>query len=471
MKTNGYLITGSSNSFSSKGDSDAYCIRLSKEGKMLWSKVYGTSLEEFETKCWGTRDSGFIIAFEALKKSGKDTCIFVVKCDKNGNMQWSKSIKNTEVEINIPQYIYQSKKGDYYLLNERVEGFKNDHFSLIKLNSSGDLQWGKSINSKALSDFVTVNLAETNNGNIIASGYSLGDNFNTYGSYIILYVFDEANGNIKQCKKICTANCNMFTDLRPDNLYVNNDSIFINGLYSPENRVFYTCWFSFKMSDTQVKANYNLLRQNNSIQYLINKKFIKQPGEGYRYDLLFTDDGGYISASYPGDITINKYDSLGGICISSTIPSIDTSIYKTIFFIYDKSYEVLDDTITATNAIIKTKDVAGQKTTCFSNGTTQPKILTETNVALFSSNNATLNVYPNPAKDFVTVKFQLSQPSLHQLKIFSVDGKCISTKRFQLNKNDSSVKLDIKSLSPGLYYIQVDGLEKLTVIKFIKNNN
>jgi hypothetical protein len=129
MKTNGYLVTGSSNSFSSKGDSDAYCIRLSKEGKMLWSKVYGTYLEEFGTKCWGTSDSGFIIAFEARKKNGKDTCMFVVKCDKNGNIQWSKSIKNTEVEINIPQYIYQSKKGDYYFLNERVGDFKDDHFA------------------------------------------------------------------------------------------------------------------------------------------------------------------------------------------------------------------------------------------------------------------------------------------------------------------------------------------------------
>ncbi|MEP6466926.1 MAG: T9SS type A sorting domain-containing protein [Parafilimonas sp.] len=474
MRSNGYLVTGSSKSFGN-GDSDAYCIRLGRNGTMLWSKVYGTSSEEFGTKCWATNDGGFMLAFGSRRRNGKDSCTFITKCDKDGNIQWSKEIKNTKLISSSPEYIYQSKQGDYYLLCIRNQQFVYDNFSILKLNNSGDLAWEKEIDSKSSSEFIAGQIAETNNGDIIVSGASQGDEFGTFGSYIILYIFSQKNGDIKQCKKVCSANCFIYTELSPENFYLQNDTIFISGRYSPDNYFTnYTCWFSFKLNDTPIAAKYNLRKDYNSIQYLINKKFIKQSEQGYLPYLLFTDDGGYLysyenqnqSTSY--DIYADKYDSIGHICSRNNIVAIDTNIYNVNFFLYNKDYRILSDSVTVSEAIIRTKDVTEQKILCIDNLITSNKKSNQSDALSSKINSSTFIVYPNPAKDFVTVNLKLNTSSLLQFEIFSIEGKNVISKSFNVNKGSTQIKIDIKNLQAGIYYIKIDGLDKPVILKFLK---
>ena len=477
MNVNGYLVTGLTNNFGA-GDTDAYCIRLNDEGKMLWSKAYGTSSSEFGTKCWGTTDSGFIMSFQSGgRQYGVDSCTFIVKCNKQGNIQWSKAIKNTDLTTNTTQYIYQSKQGDYYLLRDKYGDFKTNKFSILKLNNAGKLVWEKVLNAKTSTYFISVQILETGNGDIVVSGYSLGDNFYTYGSYIILYVLSEKNGAIKQCKKILSVNASMFADLRSENVYTKNDSVFIAGLYAPdgysEGNV-YTCWLSLKFNDKLAKGKYIDRQDYNSVQYLINKNFIKQSEESYNSETLFTNDGGYIRA-YRGvvknsyDVVVNKYDSLGRICSESEVPGFDSTIYDTSFVVSDKKYDTFANTEKLIDTSLIVTDVAAQKTICFTPDTTLGKTYKKTNATLNNINKKAFTVYPNPTKDFIIINVETSKPSLLQIEITTLEGKIILSKNMQVLKGDNQVKFEVRNFQQGIYYIKINGLDKPTTLKFLKD--
>ncbi|HEY2726107.1 MAG TPA: T9SS type A sorting domain-containing protein [Parafilimonas sp.] len=474
MKVNGYLVTGSTNNFGA-GDSDDYCIRLNDEGKMLWAKTYGTSSSEFGTKCWGTSDSGFIMAFESGgRQYGKDSCTFIIKCDKKGSIEWSKAIKNTDLTVNTSEYIYESKKGNYYLLRDKYGDFQTNKFSILKLNNLGEFIWEKVINAKTSTYFIPVQISEASNSDIAISGYSLGDNFYTYGSYIILYVLAEKNGDVKQCKKILPANASMFAHLRPENVYFKNDSVFIAGLYSPDNyENLYTYSFSLKFNDTKAKGKYMDRQQYNSIQYLVNKNLIKQSEEGYNSEILFTNDGGYIHA-FRGNvqnninIVVDKYDSLGGICTSTLIPGFDTTIFQKTFVVSDKKYDTFANSEKVIDTALIVTDVTAQRTICFTRNAESQRAFKQTNAALINLNKQAITIYPNPARDFVIVNLKLNTSTLLQFEIFSIEGKNIISKSLHANKGTAQIKLDIRNLQAGFYYIKIDGLDKPSILKFLK---
>jgi hypothetical protein len=69
-----------------------------------------------------------------------------------------------------------------------------------------------------------------------------------------------------------------------------------------------------------------------------------------------------------------------------------------------------------------------------------------------------LSLYPNPANDQLTIK--VGGEALHSASLYNIFGQL--QKKWQMGGSET---IDIRSLSPGTYFIRVDGI---STAKFIK---
>jgi uncharacterized delta-60 repeat protein len=72
----------------------------------------------------------------------------------------------------------------------------------------------------------------------------------------------------------------------------------------------------------------------------------------------------------------------------------------------------------------------------------------------------TLTIYPNPATDFISIS---SQEKLTGIKILNADAKTILSQEV----NDFNIKLNIKNMDKGIYFIQMQSEQKIIVKKLI----
>jgi len=68
-------------------------------------------------------------------------------------------------------------------------------------------------------------------------------------------------------------------------------------------------------------------------------------------------------------------------------------------------------------------------------------------LAIKESDDLKINIYPNPSEDEVTI--ELSEPSMINLQVISIQGKLVLSK-----KHDTSMSLDVSGLPSGVYLIK-----------------
>jgi hypothetical protein len=82
------------------------------------------------------------------------------------------------------------------------------------------------------------------------------------------------------------------------------------------------------------------------------------------------------------------------------------------------------------------------------------------------NSEATIQAQPNPTKDFLTIDIsKFAKAKIKQIQVFNFQGKI--EKKINL-KNNTNVKLDVRGLKPGVYYINFIGTEPIQSIKFQK---
>ncbi len=127
-------------------------------------------------------------------------------------------------------------------------------------------------------------------------------------------------------------------------------------------------------------------------------------------------------------------------------PSVSYSSGNTATFTY-VPYSVGTTTITLTLKDDGGTWLGGEDETAISFDLTLEENLSDGQ--LLRKQKATLNIYPNPAKDMISVVL----PSMQQgeLAIYNINGKQEISRMVQGNK--TMMKLDVNALKPGLYYV------------------
>ncbi len=80
-----------------------------------------------------------------------------------------------------------------------------------------------------------------------------------------------------------------------------------------------------------------------------------------------------------------------------------------------------------------------------------------------TKDNTTIKVYPNPAKDVITIN-GLNTSAKTTLSLYNISGTLIQ----QATANEANHSFNIQNLAAGSYYIKVQSGENLTTLKFVK---
>jgi hypothetical protein len=212
-----YLCGTLSRPFGTQG---AFVVKTTDNGTVLWSRVIPAGGQQLFRRVQATADSGAITVglSSTLPASARFSGI-VVKWDKNGNRQWSKSFSTNSANGDWALGVIQTSDGGYLLTgNQNSAGFQASGYAL-KMDALGNAQWIKRYAYPEGIDFQGA--IETSDGYVVSGEYLFNGNSTYYGLIVKL---SKANGSVLSAKGLITNGpliCNGALKKRPGGFYFN----------------------------------------------------------------------------------------------------------------------------------------------------------------------------------------------------------------------------------------------------------
>lgn len=194
-KDGGYILGGYSNSSASgektggvRNDYDYWIVKLDAAGNIQWDKTIGGNNSDVLQALQQTKDGGYILGGysnsnprrekSAYSRGGYD--YWVVKLDKDANIQWEKTIGGNSYDL--LEAIQQTKDGGYILGGYSTSGKSgsksqdsrgSEDYWIVKIDADGNKQWDRTIGGNR-GDYLR-SLDQTADGGYILGGTSGSD--------------------------------------------------------------------------------------------------------------------------------------------------------------------------------------------------------------------------------------------------------------------------------------------------------
>lgn len=453
----GYILAGSASSTNgdvtgNHGLQDFWVVRTNSTGNILWQKSLGGSAGDAATSVRQTSDGGYIVAGTSNSNNGDVTGnhggsdVWVIKLDPSGNLQWQKSLGGSNDEA--AQSVRQTTDGGYIIAGFATSyngdvtsgnaGYRD--YWVIKLNASGNLQWEKTYGGGF--EDVAFSIEQTTDGGYIIGGYSSSiDNIVTgnHGSTDYWIVKINATGTLQWQKSLGGSGIDKAYSVKQtsDGGYiVMGESISNDG----------------DVTGSHGNYDYWLVKLSPAGNLQWQKTYGGSLYDRGR-DVSQTTDGGYImiGISFPvniegttsngaNDYLIIKTDALGSMEWLQTYGGLQDDYATTIKQTLDGGYILCGYSDAITN----------------NSGNYDYWIIKLTGNQLSTHENSiksNISIYPNPAKDFVTIDHL---PNETTISIYDMAGRKI----FSKNYTETKVLIHTSQLTSGVYIIQVDDKEK-----------
>ena len=385
----GYYIVGNSNSYSS-GDFDALVVKTDLQGNQLWSKTYGTVNWEQINDAVFDSDSGIVMVGSSQTPLGGGSDIYMVKLNQNGDTLWTKTfggtghdVANTIINVEDSMFIVG---GEFYNQDSSlVKGF------LMKMNQNGNVVWMNQIGDNGTFGITDITLFSNR---IYAVGWKFDPLLNEHDNYSGRY---ELNGDL-------------FSEL----VYVNQGDVILDQLsFSGNLTKLYIGYRYENLSNPIFGLDVALGRFDSNIAWDNGPVTIINLEEEKAEQIIQTSDGGTFAVGWTTYMESTVY---GG---------------SNIFALKIGPNDELPIT-TGIQAI-------------------------NTLVSVTEESTAVKNIYPNPTKDLITVN-GISSP--FDYFIFSSLGDLV------MQGQSFEKSLSLEFLNEGIYFIKIEGLS--TPFKIIK---
>jgi len=164
---------------SGMGLNDVYLTRFSKNGKIVWSKKFGTSHDDEGIDAVEARDGSFIVITRT--SNGYNQNMVIMRLTQYGNVIWKKNYKTNDI---ISAYkIIQLRDGNFLLSLSQNARLQKEYIRLIKFDIQKNITNDKVLNTTYSS--ALIDIKEYSNSNLIGVGY-VKDDYNTDGLVVIL---------------------------------------------------------------------------------------------------------------------------------------------------------------------------------------------------------------------------------------------------------------------------------------------
>ncbi len=513
----GYILSGYSNSddgdvSGNHGGLDYWIVKLNDTGNIEWQKSLGGSADDESFSIQQTTDGGYITAGYSESDDGDvsgnhgSDDMWIVKLNSSGNIEWQKSLGGSGDEIAFS--IKQTLDGGYVVAggdrsnDGDVSNNRGDlDFWIVKLNNEGTLQWQKSFGGSFFDEAYSID--QTSDGGYIVTGEtssSDGDVKGLHGGTDEWIIRLDADGNMQWQKCLGGSDYDIGSSVKQTNdggYIAAGTSDSHDGDVSGVHGEAGDCWIVRLNSTGDLQWQLCLGGSNSEDAWSIDK----------------TSDGGYIvggsSSSSDGDISNNyggddywvvklKPDNILPITMLALTGkaqgkqnilnwttateqnntgfevqrSSDGYSFSKVGFVNTKavngssnlklSYDFSDIGFAASANYYRLKQID------------KDDKFTLSNIVLLRDGNAPaigdVSIYPNPAKNIVTVKIALANSDNIKLAVTDMSGKTIFTKSVLAGNGETIVQVDASRLSPGSYFIKViSGNGKENVVKkFVK---
>jgi hypothetical protein len=185
----GYALVGYTYAL---GDSGyvSWLVKTDANGNLVWNQTYSLSSANSAGCVVQASDGGYVLVGGVTSSDGTGVDSWLAKTDANGTMQWSKTYD--ESGGNEMYVLVQASDGGYAVSGYTTSfGAGNIDFWLIKVDSSGNVQWNQTYGGTG--NETVDSLIQTIDG-----GYALGGYSNSFGSSEdFLLVKTDSSGNVQ----------------------------------------------------------------------------------------------------------------------------------------------------------------------------------------------------------------------------------------------------------------------------------
>jgi hypothetical protein len=463
----GYIVAGNTKSYDGDvvgnhgGYSDAWIVKISGAGELQWQKSLGGTGEDAAYSIGLTSDGGYIVGGFTTSTDGDIVAnhgqfdAWVIKLSSSGDIEWQKTIGGTSDEW--IKSIQQTADGGYVFAGyaHSISGdiptyIGNTEAWVMKLSATGTIEWQKALGGVAYDRLY--HIRQTADGGYVTVGFTNSlhaDGLETYGDYDGCVTKLSASGIIQWQKGLGGTADDYAFDVQQtsDNGYIVAGSTESNDFQVSGNHGYEDAWI-VKLSGT------------GELQW---QKTFGGTDDDRPYCIRQISDGNYIFAgqtwSADGDITLNqgwtdgwivKISDSGSLLWQKTIGSYGIDTIQDIKPTDDGRY------IVAGYANSFDGDVAGN------HGSYDAWVVKlDSEMATATFDNRQLKVFPNPVQSIL----QLQAPngvSMDAITIIDMEGKTV------LEQSSTSNQVNVAKLASGTYIVQINSEGKIYKEKFIK---
>jgi hypothetical protein len=166
----GYIIAGYTESFGAI-EQNALVLKLTNDGDISWSKMYGGSRDDYAKSIQQTLDGGYIVAIDtnSFGTGEYDHDFWVLKLNSDGDIVWQKTYGSSNLEQ--PSSILQTTDGGYIMAGIIFpQEYGGCDIWILRLDSNGEIFWQKTYGlTHSVNAF---SLQQTSDGGYIVAGAS-----------------------------------------------------------------------------------------------------------------------------------------------------------------------------------------------------------------------------------------------------------------------------------------------------------
>jgi type IX secretion system substrate protein/putative pyrroloquinoline-quinone binding quinoprotein len=420
----GYVIAGNTTSFGA-GSYDMFVVKLDGAGNLQWERTFGGSSEDCAYSIIRTADGSFAVAGYTNSFGAGNRDILMLKLNRKGNLIWSKTIGGASDDN--AYCIIETSDGGYALAGYTYSFGTNRNIYLVKLNSSGNLQWSKTIGGTSIEEAFSI--IQAADGGYTLAGYK---NASPYDDDMYIVKLDN-NGTIQWGRIIGGTGYERAYSIvqTPDGGYT------AAGFFNPQ-------------PGEEIDVMY-IVKLNGSGTIQWNKTGVG-PGTNHANSIIRTADGGYSAAG-------NKY-TLWGL-LDMYIVKLDTNANSCSNFVSILSQSVTGGTTTSATSTVTspTPTITSPVSTINSGGTITYSCLVGNQPISneLPEEFKLYNNYPNPFNPSTKIQYDVHKNSFVKLVIFDALGREVET---LVNEEQSAgtyyIDFNGANLSSGIYFYKLD---------------
>jgi len=209
------------------GNNDIFLTRFSKDGKMLWSKKFGTKYDDQGIDAVEANDGSILVLSTTYHDQHKDASL--MRITENGNRIWLKHYKSTN--LLQPKKLIKLRDGNFVATITEYNDMQKEHIRLIKFDLYKNVLIDREITTTYPSGLNDIK--EFSDGTFIGVGY-VKDTTNTDG---LAMIFDSNLAMLRQ-EHYGSSNYDVFNAVH----ILHNSQVAVAGVHTNSNSQEQNMW-------------------------------------------------------------------------------------------------------------------------------------------------------------------------------------------------------------------------------------